>query len=254
MKVVILAGGFGSRLSEYTKLVPKPMVQISKKPILIHIMKHFANYNFKNFYIATGYKKTIINKYFTTISSSKKKLGSKHLLFKNFKSDEYQDWEVNLIDTGLNSMTGGRLKQIEKYINKDQAFFMTYGDGLSNVNLSDLLSFHLKHGRIGTVTAVHPPARFGELKISSYSKVLSFKEKPQTTSSWINGGYFIFDKKFFTYINSNSTILEEKPLEKLSKKNNLMAYKHIGFWQPMDTKRDKDYLEKLYKKNKKKWP
>ena len=254
MKALILAGGLGSRLSEFTDIVPKPMVHISNKPILLHIMEHFSKFSVKDFYIATGYKNEIIKKYFSNISNQSQLIGKKHICFKNFNQKNYINWQVNLIDTGSNSMTGGRLKKLSKFINKNENFFMTYGDGLSSVNLDHLYKFHIKHGKIGTVTAVHPPARFGELKLNKNSKVLTFKEKPQTTSSWINGGFFIFNKKFFDYLKSSLSILEEEPLEKLSSNNNLMAFKHNGFWQPMDTKRDKDYLEKLFKKNKKKWP
>ena len=225
MKVVILAGGFGSRISEYTKTIPKPMIEINKKPILIHIMEHYAKFGFKEFYIALGYKGNVIKQYF-----KKKKF----------------NWKINLIDTGLNTMTGGRLKRLKKYIKNDR-FFLTYGDGLSNVNIKQLLKFHKKNKNLITLTAVRPPARFGAIKLSG-NKVKVFKEKDIMDEGWINGGFFVIEPKFLDYIKGNNTFLEKEPLEKASKKGELFAFKHNGFWQCMDTKRDKDKLEKILKK------
>tara|TARA_B100001057_G_scaffold492224_2_gene584176 strand:+ start:19982 stop:20677 length:696 start_codon:yes stop_codon:yes gene_type:complete len=228
MKVVILAGGFGTRLSEYTNLIPKPMIKINNRPIIYYIMKHFSNYGFNDFYIALGYKGKIIKDYFRTNSFN---------------------WNVNLIETGLHTMTGGRLKKLKKYLGKDN-FFMTYGDGLSDVNLKKLLKFHSRNSKsLLTMTAVRPPARFGAIKING-NKVKIFREKSKIDEGWINGGFFVINPKFINYISNSSTYLERSPLERAAKKNQLYAFKHKGFWQCMDTKRDKDNLEVLLKNKK----
>lgn len=227
MKCIILAGGKGSRLSELTKSIPKPMVTVNNKPIIFHIMAHYRKYGIKDFIIAAGYKKKIIKNYFK----------------KNFF-----DWNVKIVDTGLKTMTGGRLKRLEKYINKDEDFFFTYGDGVSNVNIKKLLNFHYKEKKILTVTAVHPPARFGEIVLNK-NLVKSFKEKPQVKNGWINGGFFVSNFKFFKFIKKDKDILEKDPLENLCKKKQLAAYKHNGFWKCMDTIRDRDVLREIYKKN-----
>jgi len=222
MKVVILAGGLGTRLSEYTNLIPKPMVQINKKPIIYYIMKHFSNYGHKEFYVALGYKGNVIKNYFKK---------------KNF------NWNVNLIDTGLKTMTGGRLKKLKKYLGEDD-FFLTYGDGVSNVNLRELKKFHKsKKNCLVTMTAVRPPARFGAIKIKAH-RVKLFREKSKLDEGWINGGFFIMKPKFLNYIEKSSSFLEKDPLEKVAKMNQLFAFKHNGFWQCMDTIRDKEILEK----------
>jgi len=252
MKVIILAGGFGTRLSEYTESIPKPMVEIGGKPILIHIMEYYASYGHKDFFIALGYKSEIIKNYFSNFNylvndfSIDLSTGQKNILNQFDK-----DWRINLIDTGLNSMTGGRLKRMKKYI-ENEDFMLTYGDGLSNVNLNKLLMFHKDHKKIGTVTSVRPYARFGEINLKG-NKVTSFKEKPQLNQGWINGGFFIFKSKFFDYIEDDLTVLEKEPLEEVSKKGELMAFKHEGFWQCMDSKRDKENLEKLILANKAPW-
>ncbi len=225
MKVVLLAGGFGTRLSEYTKVVPKPMVKINKKPIILYIMEHFAKYGHKDFYIALGYKGQVIKKYF-----------SKKIL----------DWNVNLIDTGRNTMTGGRLKRVGELI-KDDNFFMTYGDGLSDVDLNKLLKFHLKKKKLVSLTAVRPPARFGALQINN-EVVSYFKEKSKLDENWINGGFFVMQKKFLNFLTNDKTILERRPLEKAAELKQLAAFKHGGFWQCMDTKKDKDTLTKILNK------
>ena len=222
MKVVILAGGFGTRLSEYTKTIPKPMIQVGGRPILFHIMKHYARYGFKDFYIALGYKGEILKKYFN----------------KNFFG-----WNINLIETGKNTMTGGRLKRLKKYIG-EETFMMTYGDGLSNVNLKNLLKFHKKNKKLVTLTAVRPPARFGALKLKGQN-VSYFKEKSKLDEGWINGGFFVMEPNFLKFIENDNTYLEREPLEKVCKKKQLGAFKHKGFWQCMDTKRDKDALNKI---------
>jgi len=222
MKVVLLAGGFGTRLSEYTKTIPKPMVSIGGKPIILHIMKLYANYGFKDFYIALGYKGEIIKKFF---------------------SKKISDWNVNLIETGKNTMTGGRLKRLKRYIGKE-TFMMTYGDGLSNIDLRKLLKFHKKNKKLVTLTAVRPPARFGAIKLKG-NTVTYFKEKSKLDEGWINGGFFVMEPKFLNFIKNDGTYLEREPLEKISKKKQLAAFKHRGFWQCMDTKRDKDKLNKI---------
>tara|TARA_B110000093_G_scaffold137292_1_gene147159 strand:- start:478 stop:1173 length:696 start_codon:yes stop_codon:yes gene_type:complete len=228
MKVVILAGGFGTRLSEYTNLVPKPMVKLNNKPIIYYIMKHFSNYGFDDFYIALGYKGNVIKDY--------------------FKKNSFK-WKINLIETGLKTMTGGRIKKLKKYLDEEN-FFMTYGDGISDVNLKRLLQFHKKNKKaLVTMTAVRPPARFGAIKIKR-NKVSVFREKSKIDEGWINGGFFIMNKKFINYIEKYSTYLEKSPLEKAAKKNQLYAFKHNGFWQCMDTKRDKDNLEEILKTKK----
>ena len=227
MKVVILAGGFGTRLSEYTKTIPKPMIDIAGKPMLIHIMKFYAKYGFKDFYIALGYKGEIIKKFF---------------------KKNYFNWNINLIQTGKNTMTGGRLKRLKKIIGKE-TFMMTYGDGLSNVNLKKLIKFHKKNKRLVTLTAVRPPARFGALKLKG-NFVNYFKEKSKLDEGWINGGFFVMEPKFLNFIKNDGTYLEREPLERITKNKQLIAFKHKGFWQCMDTKRDKDNLEKVLKSKK----
>ena len=243
LKVVILAGGFGTRISEYTKTIPKPMIKINKLPILLHIMKIYISYGYTKFYIAAGYKKNIIEKYFKNFSKNEKKF--QQILFKKKCS-------INILNTGKKSMTGGRLKRVSKYIRSNENFMFTYGDGLSNVNLSKLERFHLKNKRIATVTAVRPPARFGELTINR-KIVTKFLEKPQVSKGWINGGFFVANKKIFKFIKNDKTILEKEPLERLAKKKSLIAFKHYGFWRCMDTKRDKDFLEKLSKNKNLEW-
>ena len=227
MKAVILAGGKGTRLAEYTKLVPKPMVKIKGKPIITYIIKHFYNYGVREIIIASGYKHKIINRYFKKV-----------ILFKDLK--------IRVINTGLNTLTGKRISKLKKYFDKNENFFLTYGDGISNINLSKLLKFHVKHKKIATLTAVHPPARFGELKLKK-NKLIKFDEKPQLTSGWINGGFFVLNKNFFNFLNNKNVMLEREPIQKLIKKKNLMAFKHNGFWMCMDTSRDKKVLEKVLK-------
>ena len=238
MKVVILAGGQGTRLPEYTKKIPKPMVKVASHPIIFHIIKHYLKYNLNKFIIATGYKGHVFEEYF----KSYKKNG-KPFFTKIFK----KKCEITLLTTGLKTLTGGRLKRVVSHLNKNEDFMFTYGDGVSNVNLKKLIKFHKKHNRLVTVTAVRPPARFGELKIKK-GLVETFKEKPQVASGWINGGFFISKYIFLKSITGDKTILEKKPLENLSKNNQLMAFKHYGFWKCMDTKRDKDVLDKILKK------
>ena len=225
MKVVILAGGLGTRLPEYTKTIPKPMVNILGEPLIVHIMKQYVKYGFKDFLIATGYKREFIKNFF-----SRKKL----------------KWNVNIVNTGLKTMTGGRLKRLKKYIG-NETFMMTYGDGVSSVNIKKLLQFHKKNKKLVTLTAVRPPARFGVIKLKG-NKVTYFKEKSKLDEGWINGGFFVIDSKFLNFIKNDNTYLEKEPLEKAMKVKELNAFKHNGFWQCVDTKRDKDKLEKILKK------
>jgi|TARA_B110000037_G_scaffold184602_1_gene213551 glucose-1-phosphate cytidylyltransferase len=226
MKVVILAGGLGTRISEYTKIIPKPMIKVCNKPLIYFIMKHYANYGFKDFYIALGYKGHIIKRYF-----EKKNFG----------------WNINLIDTGQKTMTGGRLKRLKKYLG-NETFMLTYGDGLSNVNIKKLIDFHKKNKKLVTLTAARPPARFGAIKILG-NKVKYFKEKSKLDEGWINGGFFVIQPEFLDYIKNDKTFLEREPMEILTKKNQLVAFKHNDFWQCMDTKRDMDNLNIILKKN-----
>ena len=240
MKIVILAGGLGTRLSEYTNVIPKPMVKIGPYPIIVHIINHYLKFGFKDFIIAAGYKSFAFKKY-----------------FKNFKKNgisfttkiKKKKCNINIVDTGKKTLTGGRLKRVKDYIEPDKSFMFTYGDGVSNVNLKKLLDFHNKSKKLVTVTAVRPPARFGEI-ILKKERVIKFKEKPQTTNSWINGGFFVANSKFFKLIRSEKEILEKWPLEKLTKMNQLAAFRHYGFWKCMDVKRDRDELQKIYKKYK----
>ena len=224
MKAVILAGGYGTRISEESQLKPKPMIEIGGMPILWHIMKIYSKYKINDFVICCGYKGNIIKEYFN-------------------KSD-FSSWNIELVDTGLDTMTGGRIKKIQNLI--DDTFCLTYGDGLSNVNINNLISFHKKNKSVGTLTAIHPPERFGVLTLSE-NFVTEFNEKHTGESSWINGGFFVFEPELFDYLHSgDSTILEKTPLETLAKEQRLMAFKHTGFWHPMDTLRDKKYLEELW--------
>ena len=247
INVVILAGGFGTRLPEYTKLIPKPMIEIRRKPILMHIIEHYQNYGFRRFIIATGYKQSSIVSYFKKkfrIINNKNKRSKKINYF--YQNSNFTNF--TLVNTGLKTMTGGRLKKLKKILNQsDYNFFcMTYGDGISNVNLKKLLKFHLTNKGIGTVTAVRPPSRFGALKLKK-NIVFQFKEKTNFFDSWINGGFFIFQKEIFNYIKNDLTYLEKEPLSNLSKEKKLFAYKHKGFWHCMDTLRDKKNLENFLK-------
>lgn len=225
-KVVILAGGFGSRISDYTKTIPKPMIKINNIPILVRIMEHYSKYGYKDFYVALGYKGLFIKNY--------------------FKRNKFK-WNVNLVETGLKTMTGGRLKRLEKILG-NKPFFLTYGDGLSNINIKKLKKFHEKNNKLVTLTAVRPPARFGALKLKG-NMVKYFKEKSKMDEGWINGGFFVIEPKFLKYIKDDNTFLEREPLEKITKLGQLGAYKHSGFWQCMDTKRDKEKLDKIFRKN-----
>ena len=227
MKVVILAGGYGTRLSEYTKLIPKPMVKVGGKPIILRIINLYKKYGFKEFYIALGYKGNVI---------------------RNFFKKKVKDVKINLIETGKNTMTGGRLKRLKKYLD-NETFLMTYGDGVSDIDIKKLINFHKKNKSVITLTAVRPPARFGSIKIKG-DYIYYFKEKSSVDEGWINGGFFVIEPKIFKYIKNDKTYLEREPFEKLAKKKSIKAFKHKGFWQCMDTKRDKDLLDKIIKEKK----
>ena len=247
MKVILLAGGFGTRLSEYTDVIPKPMIPVGGKPILWHVMQQYAKFNHKDFYIALGYKAEVIKDYFLKYNS----LSSDFTVdLSNGKINSHQtntvDWKVTLVNTGENSMTGGRVKRLQSYIGNETCM-LTYGDGVSDINIDELLKFHRSHGKMITVSAVRPNARFGELEIDN-KKVISFKEKPQLHEGWINGGFFVFEPEFFDLIAGDETLLEREPLERATKLGELMAYQHQGFWHCMDTKRDHELLESLWVK------
>lgn len=255
MKVVILAGGYGTRLAEETQIKPKPMVEIGGKPILWHIMKIYSHFGMKDFYPALGYKGEYIKDFFFNYTSKTRDFSV------NLKSGEVnfhetaqaaEDWMINLYDTGKDTMTGGRLLRLKPYLQNEKAFMLTYGDGVCDVDIKKLLDFHNSHGKAATVTAVRPPARFGALEIIE-NKVTDFHEKPQVGEGWINGGFFIFTPKVFEYLENDATVLEQSPLEKLAKAGELMAYQHQGFWHCMDTVRDRDVLEKMWSTNKAPW-
>ncbi|HFD15114.1 MAG TPA: glucose-1-phosphate cytidylyltransferase [Rhodospirillales bacterium] len=252
MKVGILAGGMGSRLSEETVVKPKPMVEIGGRPILWHIMMHYSCYGYKNFVIALGYKGEYIKKYMVDYCSLNSNLTV------NLKTGDVetqggspQDWVVELIDTGMRTNTGGRIKRLAPYLG-NETFMLTWGDGVSNVDLHALLRFHRSHGKLATVTAVRPPARFGRLELDD-SQVVSFQEKPQMSEGWINGAFFVLEPGIFDYIEGDHTQFEKEPLENLARDGQLMAFKHEGFWQCMDTLRDKVRLEKLWESGNAPW-
>ena len=247
MKVIILAGGFGTRLAEFTGTIPKPMVPIGGRPILWHVMQRYASFGHKDFYIAVGYKAEVIKDYFihyrTLNVDFTVDLGTGKI---QPHQENNLDWRVTVVDTGTDSMTGGRIKRMQTYIG-DETCLLTYGDGVADIDINQLLSFHKSHGRLGTMTAVRPVARFGELKLDD-NRVLSFKEKPQLHEGWVNGGFFVIEPGFFNLIEGDQTMLEREPLEKAANSGELMAYLHKGFWQCMDTKRDHEMLETLWMK------
>jgi glucose-1-phosphate cytidylyltransferase len=253
MKTVILCGGLGTRLSEETHLKPKPMVEIGGRPIVWHVMKVYEKHGIHDFVLALGYKGEVIKDYFLNYHARQSditvKLKSGNIDFSNPTSE---DWNVSLIDTGAKTMTGGRLLRLKNHLTNEKTFMLTYGDGVSDVNIEELIKFHKSHGKIATVTAVRPPVRFGELLIKN-KKVEQFQEKPQAAEGWINGGYFVFNSEIFNYIENDSTLLERDPLENLAKTGELKAFQHSGFWQCMDTIRDKDYLQELFNNGNAPW-
>jgi len=252
MKAVILAGGLGTRISEETHLKPKPMIEIGGKPILWHIMKMYSAFDINEFVICCGYKGYVVKEYFANYF-----LHMSDVTFdmKNNKMEVHhkfaEPWTVTLVDTGLETMTGGRLKKVKEYVD-DDTFCFTYGDGLSDVNISNLINFHKDKKRIATVTAVQPPGRFGTLDVED-DKIIQFIEKPEGDGNWINGGYFVLEQKVFDYIDGDSTIWEHDPLETLAREGQLSAYKHTGFWHAMDTLREKNHLDELWNNGKAPW-
>jgi glucose-1-phosphate cytidylyltransferase len=252
MKVVILAGGFGTRLAELTGEVPKPMVPIGRYPILWHIMNHYAKFGYNEFVLALGYKADVVKNYFLNYpplnSDFTVSLKTGEIEWHN-RSE--QNWKVTLVDTGLNSMTGGRLGRLKEML-AGETFMLTYGDGLSNVDVDALINCHKANAKMVTVTTVHPAARFGELDIDD-CVVKSFKEKPQTTQGWINGGFFVMEPEFLDFIESDQTILEKEPLERVAANGQLNAFKHEGFWQCMDSVRDRNYLQGLWEEGDAPW-
>lgn len=253
MKAVILAGGLGTRLSEETSLKPKPMVEVGGKPILWHIMKMYSANGVNDFIICCGYKGYVIKEYFAN-----------YFLHMSDVTFDLQDntmevhhrraepWKVTLVDTGDNSMTGGRLKRVAKYLEDEEAFCFTYGDGVGDMNIAETVDFHNKNGKLATLTATYPPGRFGALDING-GKVLNFKEKPKGDGAMINGGFFVLSPKVLDYIDDDLTTWEQYPLKRLAEDGELMAYEHHGFWQPMDTLRDKNHLEELWSAGKAPW-
>jgi glucose-1-phosphate cytidylyltransferase len=246
MKVVILAGGLGTRISEETSVRPKPMVEIGGKPILWHIMKIYSHYGFNDFVICLGFKGYLIKEYFSNYF-----LHMSDVTFDMVNNSmevhqrKAEPWRVTLVDTGIDSMTGGRLKRVAPYL-ENETFMLTYGDGVADVDIAALLAYHRKHGRQATVTSTQPTGRFGALNLGDNNQVASFQEKPAGDGSWINGGFFVFEPPMLDLIAGDATVLEKEPLEGLAHKGELMAFKHRGFWQPMDTLRDKMHLEELW--------
>jgi glucose-1-phosphate cytidylyltransferase len=247
MKIVILAGGYGTRISEESHLKPKPMIEIGGKPILWHILKIYSHYGFNDFIICLGYKAYSIKEYFANYFLHESDVTFD---FTNHNqmithSHSAEPWKVTLVNTGLDTMTGGRVKRVAKFIG-DETFMLTYGDGVSNINIKELLAFHKNHGKLATITSIQPAGRFGALDLDTTDKILGFKEKPKGESGWINGGFMVLDPKVLDHIKDDSTVFEKEPLETLSTSGNLFAFKHDGFWQPMDTLRDKTHLEELW--------
>lgn len=253
MKAVILAGGLGTRISEETDIKPKPMIEIGGKPILWHIMKIYASFGVNEFIVCCGYKGYVIKEYFANyylhMSDMTVDLKSNTL---TLHSNNSEPWNVTLVDTGEHTMTGGRLKRVKKYVENEQAFFFTYGDGVANINIDDLLKFHKSHNGLATLTATVPPGRFGALDIQD-SRVCSFFEKPKGDGGSINGGFFVLSPKVIDLIEDDHTTWEKEPLESLAKANQLYAFQHNSFWQPMDTLRDKNYLEDLWSSGNAPW-
>ena len=253
MKAVILAGGLGTRLSEETTIKPKPMVEIGGKPILWHIMKSYSSYGIHDFVICCGYKGYVIKEYFANYF-----LHTSDVTFDMQKNEmevhtrNAEPWKVTLVDTGDGTMTGGRLKRVRQYLCDEEAFCFTYGDGVSDVDIGEVIKFHAAHGKLATLTATQPPGRFGSLNLDG-NRVNSFQEKPQGDGAWINGGFFVLSPKVIEYIQDDATIWEKKPMEQLAHEGQMDAYFHQGFWQPMDTLRDKIHLEELWASGQAPW-
>lgn len=254
MKAIILAGGLGTRLSEETNLKPKPMVEIGGKPILWHIMKIYSAHGVNDFLICCGYKGNVIKEYFANYYLHNSDI-TFHLKDNRMKvhQNNAEPWTVTLVDTGENTMTGGRLKRMKEYVKDEDAFCFTYGDGLGNIDITQLVKFHQAHGKLATLTATRPPGRYGALNVDSAHRVQRFLEKPIDGGSWINGGFFVLSPKVIERIEKDSTIWECEPLNSLAKDGELIAFKHEGFWQPMDTLREKNFLNELWNSGEARW-
>jgi glucose-1-phosphate cytidylyltransferase len=253
LKTIILAGGLGTRLSEETVLRPKPMVEIGGHPLLWHIMNIYAHHGFGEFVVALGYKGEVVKDYFLRFNAMNMDLTVDLARGATTVHDgHHPQWKVHLADTGQETQTGGRLLRLRKWVEKDQLFMMTYGDGLADVDITALLAFHRRHGKLATVTAVRPPARFGGITFDG-DRVAKFAEKPQVGEGWINGGFFVLDRKVLDYIDGDLTLWEHGPLERLTAEGQLMAYRHEGYWQPMDTLREKQLLESLWQSGRAPW-
>lgn len=254
MRVVILAGGFGTRISEESHFIPKPMIEIGEMPILWHIMKYYASFEYNDFIVCCGYKQYVIKEFFANyylhMSDVTFDFTSENKMIVHNNNTE--PWKVTLIDTGLNTMTGGRIKRVRNYIG-DEPFMLTYGDGVCDVNMNELVEFHRSHGKIATITAIQPEGRFGMLDIDEVENINSFKEKSKEDSGWINGGFMVLNPEIIEYIDGDTTVLEKEPLEIIAKEGQLKAYKHHGFWQCMDTIRDKELLERLWVNSQAPW-
>jgi len=254
MKVVILAGGYGTRISEESNLRPKPMIEIGDMPILWHIMKSYSHYGFNDFIICCGYKGYMIKEYFANYYLHRSNITFDFTDNNAFEIHQNiaEPWRVTLADTGLDTMTGGRVKRVAEFIG-DEPFLLTYGDGVSDVNMNDLIAFHKENKKLVTLTAIQPSGRFGTLEIGDQNEILQFKEKHKEDTGWINGGYMVIEPEFLDLIDGDDTVLEQYPLIECARRNELIAYKHKGFWQCMDTLRDKMLLESLIKENKAPW-
>ncbi len=258
MKAVILAGGLGTRLSEETHLRPKPMVEIGGRPILWHIMKIYARHGVKEFIVALGYKGEMIKDYFLNFYAFNKDISVDLESGKTtiHGGAQHEDWRVHLVDTGLHTQTGGRLKRLKKWLENDENFLFTYGDGVADIDISSLMQFHLRHGRLATVTAVRTPARFGRMifdESRAHDQIMEFKEKPQVGEGWINGGFYVLNRQVIDYVTGDEISWEREPLERLAAESQLMGYRHDRFWSCMDTLREKQYLEELWQASKAPW-
>lgn len=254
MKVVILAGGYGTRIGEESQLRPKPLIEIGEKPIICHIMSIYSRYGYNDFVICLGYKGYMMKEYFAHYFLHQSDVtfdfrqGNEVILHNRCRDP----WRVTLIDTGKDTMTGGRIKRIQPFIG-DEPFMLTYGDGVGNIDIAALVAFHQSHGKLATITAVQPPGRFGALDLSADGQVNGFREKPNGDGGWINAGFFVLQPEVFDYLADDTTVFEQEPLETLAQEGNLAAYRHTGFWHPMDTMRDKNYLESLWRSGKAEW-
>ena len=255
MKTIILAGGYGTRIRDVTQDIPKPMIPIGNYPILWHIMKLYSFYGMRDFILCLGYKSEIIKDYFTSyqIRQNDFTLSLKNQEIQYHTNDLIEDWNITFVETGLNAFTGARVYRAKHYIGEDECFLLTYGDGVGNINIKELIAFHTSHGKVMTVTGVHPPGRFGELEMHD-NQVVGFNEKPQATEGWISAGYFVCNRQVFDYLTDDeSLIFERAPIEKIVKAGQMMVYKHEGFWQPMDTSRDYQYLNTVWEKKVSPW-